>query len=172
MVALGRDGEGAGDRAASRVNGWPAGQMVGGEGKWLTGRGRGAKWLSQRADLVGAVVVSEDRDGQMVGGEGQMVGRARPRRTLTPAERGLALLKVVYGGRHTTVSMDLELWGIVCGLLGGEPQARRWMAEQMPLIEGLEATSVGSGARGAGLSRLLQRRVYDLLARRLGVAKM
>jgi hypothetical protein len=91
---------------------------------------------------------------------------------LTPDERGLMLLRLVHRGKYTSVSMDVELWRVLVLIAGGEEPGRRWVIEQARLIEALEGTATGiEGAKGAGLSRLIQRRVFELIQNRLGVAK-
>lgn len=90
-------------------------------------------------------------------------------RNLSTDDRGLVLVRLVYGGKYTAVSMDSELWRLLAGLCGGQEEAKTWVRDQGRLIEALEATSTGNDAKGAGLSRLVQRRVYELMGRRLGL---
>lgn len=87
-------------------------------------------------------------------------------------DRGLMILPVMYQGKRTAISMDIELWRILAKLAGGEDKARRWIAEEARLLEGLANTTTGvESAKGAGLSRLVQRRVFELIGQRIGVTK-
>lgn len=83
------------------------------------------------------------------------------------SDRGLHILRLVYKGRYTSISMDKELWALLLTLAGGEPEAKRWAVDQVRLIEGLSATSTGLDIQGAGLSRLVQRRIYEWIGTRL-----
>jgi len=95
--------------------------------------------------------------------------KAQKSKPLSNDERGLVLVRLVYNGRSTAISMDVELWRLLAFLCGGEDQAKLWVREQGRLIEALSGTNTGVEAKGAGLSRLIQRRVYDLIGRRLSV---
>jgi hypothetical protein len=80
--------------------------------------------------------------------------------------------RVMYQGRKTSISMDIELWRVLSKLTGGDAQARRWVIEEARLLDGLANTQAGiESAKGAGLSRLVQRRVFELIGQRIGVTK-
>ncbi len=83
------------------------------------------------------------------------------------SDRGLQILRLVYKGRYTSISMDRELWLLLVFLSGGDVEAKRWAADQVRLIDALSATGAGLDVRGAGLSRLVQRRIYEWIGTRL-----